>query len=84
MRDYTQPHPYAIFKDKPTRFIEVYRHHSMGLVVNSPNLISRLEYCLQNTSICGHQTIALFIIKPRKHPLSPSQWGDRLNQLNKR
>ena len=65
MRDYSQPHPDAIFKDKPTSFIEVWRNKT-NTYVGVDFYIGSLERVLHNTIKHGHKTIALFIIKPKK------------------
>ena len=66
-RDYTQPHPDAIFKDKPTRFIEVYYSMLGNSCTNDIDL--SIEY-IQESLLRTHElltlkTIALFIIKPK-------------------
>ena len=68
MRDYTQPHPGAIFKDKPTCFIVLYKisnNRSLESVIDLS--VDSLTYSLECTrKLETLTTIALFIIKPKK------------------
>ena len=71
MRDYTKPHPQAIFKDKPTKFIELYCNKPKppfrGVTYYAvPQEIGELNICISCTeSLPTLCTIALFIIKPK-------------------
>lgn len=69
MRDYTKPHPQAIFRDKPTDFIEIYHTYQKTDEADCLELIF-LEQQLSFTENFsnknyGMKTIALFIIKPK-------------------
>ena len=67
-RHYSQPHPQAIFRDKPTRFIEMYK--SDGEYIGENNIDLPIEYLSANLEFTEKletlTTIALFIIKPKK------------------
>lgn len=62
MRDYSQPYPQAIFREKPMGFIEVYI--SKKYTYQSPYLdIDYLETSLYSPFKHGLETVALFLIK---------------------
>lgn len=83
MRDYSQPHPQAIFRDKPTHFIEVYVGNNEDVCVNLVNLsIESLNISLECTKkYTTLTTIALFLIKPKtnKTTLHKAEYVDLSN-----
>ena len=66
-RDYTKAHPQAIFQEIPTHIIEIWK----GNYVKTPApVLVEIDYInssLESTKICDFTTIALFIIKPKRH-----------------
>lgn len=71
-RDYTHPHPDAIFKDKPTGFIEVYcnipkKPFPRFTYYSDIDSIRNLPYTIVSTEhFTTIHTLALFVIKPKQ------------------